>query len=492
MTDRPTFDAIVIGAGINGLTAAAYLAKAGLRTVVIEARPTIGGLCKTSELGKGHFVPDVAHAVYALDPRVTSDLKLTSNGLKFALRDAPLTLLAAGGEQLTLKRDVRDSARNIAVHSKADAEAWPRFRRELFALARSMRTLWWNANAKFEPSELGQRLARTGTGPWLDSWFESDALKALLACDSACLSPLDAGSSLTLVWRAAQEMCGLQAASAWPAGGPMAIVNAVRNACEKAGVEIRTNTGVTDLLVSGGRLTGVRVQSSEEIFAPTVLSSLSRRQTLLTLAHGSGLGFDERCEMERQLPPLAAAKILLALDSLPDEPEIAGVLKSRLMVVQSVENLIVAHATARAGRIPDEPLMEIVFPSIADPSLTPTGGHLASILVQPLPQDVEGGWPAAKAAFAVGVLATLNKRIPGLLDRTTGIDVLTPDVLAVRYGTAFGRVDAARLLSGWPSRIRTPIDGLFLCGAEAEPVPAVSGRAGRIAASLAITSRSET
>jgi phytoene dehydrogenase-like protein len=493
MTEGSRYDAIVIGAGVSGLTAAAYLAKAGLRTIVIEARAGIGGLCETRELGKGHFVPQGAHDIYALDPRVTAELKLTRNGLKFAVRDAPLTLLRGDGDQLTLKRDVRVSARHIAVHSKADAETWPQYRRELFALARSMRTLWWNADGKFERNELADRLARTGTGPWLDSWFESDALKALLAYDSAAVSPLDAGSSLALVWRAAQEMCGLQAASAWPSGGPMAIVNALRIACEKEGVDIRTGVGATDLEVTDNRVVGVRLQSGDEFIAPVVLSSLSRRQTLLDLAKGNALGLDEQREMERASPPIAAAKILLALDSLPDETEVAdvsGVLRGRLILAHNVENYVVAHATARAGRIPDEPLVEIVFPSIADTSLTPTGGHVASVLVQPLPHTVEGGWPAAKAAFAAKILATLNKRIPGLLDRATGIDVLTPDVFTARYGAEFGRFDVLRLLSDWPARIKTPIDGLFLCGSDAEPVPAVSGRAGRIAAFIAVASRS--
>ncbi len=490
MTGKGDYDALVIGGGVNGLTAAAYLARGGKRTLVIEAREALGGLCQTADLGKGHLAPMVAHALYALDPTVTTELKLTRHGLGFAQRDTPLALMRSGADRLVLTRDIRASVRNIAVLSKVDADAWPRYRNELFALGRAMRAPWWHANGKLSQNETINRIARTGAGAWLDSWFESDALKALLAFDASALSPLEADSALPLVWRAAQEMCGLQAAVAFPRGGPGALVLALTRTCEAAGVEVRTSSQASEVAVQDGHVTGVRLHSDEFIAAPLVLSSASRRATLLKLAHGVGLGIAERRELENAVLPVAAAKIMLALDGLPETDGMADILGGRLILADRMESYVAAHADSRAGRISEEPVMEVTFPTVADPTLAPNGGHVASVLVRPVPHEVAGGWKTMKAEFAAKVLSRLNNCIPGLVKRAVALDVLTPDVLCSRYGAEFEVPGGAQMLADWPARVQTAIDGLFLCGADADVSPAVSGRAGRIAANLAITSGS--
>jgi phytoene dehydrogenase-like protein len=421
MTAANSYDALVIGGGVNGLAAAAYLARGGKNTLLVEARESPGGLCRTTDLGNGHLVPTVAHALYALDPIVTSELRLTSHGLKFALRDATIALLRDGADQLVLSHDIRASARSIASCSKADAEAWPRYNSEMFALGRIMRTLWWDSGGKSVRNRLVDQIARTGAGAWLDSWFESDALKALLAFDASALSPLEAGSALLLVWRAAQEMCGLQAAVAFPAGGPGALSMALAKACETAGVELRTNCGVAGLTIDENRVTGARLQSGDAVTAPLVLSSLSRARTLLELADGAGLGLAERRKIG-DFSPVAAAKIVLALDQLPVADGIAGTLKGRLILAERLESYVLAHADARAGRIPDDLIMEVTFPTVADPDM----------------------------------------------------------------------LDVSRMLWDWTARVGTTIDGLYLCGADADVAPAVSGRAGRIAARLAIAATGST
>jgi phytoene dehydrogenase-like protein len=485
MKTPDTYDALVIGGGVNGLTAAAYLARGGKRTLLVEARETLGGLCETADLGDGGLAPMVAHTLYALDPRVTSELRLTRYGLKFALRDATIALLKDATHHLVLPRDIRAAARNIAACSKADAEAWPRYHSALFALGRSMRALWWEAGGKPAPNRLIEQIARTGTGAWLDSWFESDPLKALLAFDASALSPLDAGSALLLAWRAAQEMCGLQASVAFPAGGPGALSLALAKACEAAAVEIRTSCGVAELVIDGDRNCGARLHTGDLVTAPLVLSSLSRRTTLVELARGAGLGLAEQ-SAAGDTPEIAAAKVLLALDTIPDGASLSGLLKGRLILAERLENYSAAHADARAGRIPDDLLMEVTFPTIADPSLGSKGRHIASVLVRPVPRDVAGGWEASKTAFAAKVVSRLNSRIPGLVDHVVAIDVLTPDVLHSRYGAEPDTVDVSRMMADWPARVETAIGGLYLCGADADVAPAVSGRPGRIAATLAI------
>lgn len=484
MTDREACDALVIGGGVNGLVAAAYLARAGKRTLLLEPGQSAGGLCRAVDMGNGFLAPMAAHTLYALDPRVTTELKLTRHGLKFAVRDAPTVLLRDGDEHLVATRDIRTTARNISVISKADAEAWPQYQRELFACGRHMRALWWEEEKAFTPDDTIERLTRTGTGAWLDSWFESDALKAMLAFDASALSSIETGSSLLLAWRAAQEMCGLQAATAFPAGGPAMLVQALLEACKIAGVDIGTGACVEELTVKDGRVTGAYLRSGEAVSASLVLSSLSRRKTLLELANGEALGLAECRTLQNAPAPLAAAKVLLAFDQLPFTGGAAEKMSGRAIVADRLESYAFAHAAARAGRIPEEPVMEIVFP--ADPSFATSGNHVASIMVRPVPYDVAGGWGAHKTAFAAAVVARLNQRIPGLAKRVTGAKVFTPKDLSANGNAPPDAVSASRMLASWSRRMQTSIDGLFLCGEDAEPVPAVSGRAGRIAAALAM------
>jgi len=482
MTDSRSFEALVIGGGVNGLAAAAYLALKKKRTLLVEARETLGGLCATADLGGGRLAPVAAHALYALDPRMTSELKLTHYGLAFAKRDASLVLLRKGGDRLVVTGNIRASARNIAVHSRADARAWSSYRHEMFTLGCSLRALWWGQAVNFVPNDAVQRIARTTTCAWLDSRFESDSLKSLLAFDASSLSPLDAGSALILAWRAAQEMCGLQAAVAFPTGGPATLVGALAGACKAAGAELRTGAAVVELVIDKGRVAAARLDSGEMITAPLVLSSLSRRKTLVELSGGAGLGLTDMRAMHEAASPVGAAKILLVLDKMPNTGGIADAVTSRFIVAERLESYVTAHSAARAGRLPDEPLMEVVFSAIADPP----GGLMASVLVRPVPRIVVGGWNALKTTFAARIVAALNQCIPGLARHMVAIQVLTPDDLSARFGTEPDDLGVPRMLADWSSRVRTPISGLYLCGADAEPVPAVSGRAGRIAASLAL------
>jgi phytoene dehydrogenase-like protein len=282
-------------------------------------------------------------------------------------------------------------------------------------------------------------------------------------------------------------MCGLQAAVAFPTSGPGALVSALRSACEAAGVEIRTSCEVAGVVMEDNRVTGARFASGEIVGTSLVLSSISRRRTLLHLANGAGVGFAERRTIDA-VSGVASAKINLVLDRLPDASDVTGILKGRLILAERLESYAVAHADSRAGRISDELVMEVVFPTVADPTLATQGGHVVSILVQPVPRDVAGGWEGSKARFTAKVLAKLNHHLPGLVKHIVAADILTPDVLESRYGVEFGHTDISRMLGGWPARVRTNIDGLLLCGADADVVPSVSGRAGRIAATLAMAS----
>jgi phytoene dehydrogenase-like protein len=304
MTAR-AFDAVVIGAGISGLAAACYLAKAGKRVLVAEARNKIGGACESAPLGEGFNVPLGVHALHALDPRMVKELKLAKRGLKFAVRDMALVGLGSGGRHVVISRDVHDTVRNIAVHSKADAQAWPEFHGALFTLARAMRPLWWEAAPQKplsrEMADKLETLKRISAAAWLDSWFESDVLKATLAFDAlgGGLSPFEPGSALALVWRAAQEMCGLQGAVAWPTGGPATVADVLATVAKASGVDIQTGAEVARIQLHDEAVAGVELASGGTVSAALVLSSLPRRETLRRLVPSGAAGFETLASCSR-------------------------------------------------------------------------------------------------------------------------------------------------------------------------------------------------
>ncbi|HTW36834.1 MAG TPA: NAD(P)/FAD-dependent oxidoreductase [Rhizomicrobium sp.] len=475
------YDAVVIGAGVNGLAAASYLAMAGKRVVVLDRREAPGGLSET------------AHALYALDPSVVRELKLARRGLRFAVRDMPLVGLRNDGKHLLLSRDAYASARSVAVHSQNDAKAWTGFRRDWFTLARAMRALWWHAGRKDADLAIHDarvtHFARMGASAWLDSWFESDAVKATLGFDANALSPLAAGSAMLLVWRAAQEMCGLQGAVAFPRGGLGAAIDAFASTARIAGVETHTGSAVSNILLGrDGAVRGVVLLSGDVVEAPLVLSSLSRRRSLSFASVRATLDFGEAAALAHAHAGVQTARVTLELDR---EPQIVGSAvpaRGRFIVAERLESLAHAHAAAQTGRLPQELTLEVILPAAADPTLASPGCHLVSVLITPLPAQIDGGWRGAKALLAAKVVAALSRHMPGLSAHLVGVDVLTPDDVRESYDAddAFGgAVDARRLLADWRSRVRTPVPGLILCGAAVDPVGAVSGRGGRVAACFA-------
>jgi phytoene dehydrogenase-like protein len=414
-------DAIVIGGGIGGLTAAAYLRQTGANVVLLEAGEAMGGACRKAAM------------LYALDPRVVKELALTRRGLKFAQRDLPLVALRQDGRHLVLSRDPHEAARAIAAHSPADASAYKHYHSEVFALARAQRPWWWDDAAA--PDGVPAKLKAVSAQAYLGGHFETEALKAALAFDVT--EPLVPGSALALVWRAAQEMCGLQGAAAMPDGGGAALAEALIAAAKEMGVEFRTKARVEALVLDGNAVAGVELDSGETVFAPVVLSSLSRRATLLELAPTASAGFAETHRLMREAQAGNETFVTLTLNATP--------------VLGSVSLPQAARFVIAEG----EPMLE----AVTSPSASP-GQHML--------------WAHAKGAPTLdAVVAQLERFSPLLRGRIVGSESLTRGV------------PRAQLLKPARERIATPIEGLFLCGGEAEPVEALSGRAGRLAAGLA-------
>lgn len=495
-------DVIIIGGSVGGLVAATYLARGGAHVTLLEARNVLGGEVGNARIIDGFSGPLVAHAFYALDPRMVKELELHKHGLRFVERDMPLVALRPGGRHIVIARDPHTARSALAAQRGTDADAYMRFRREAMGMARHLRPLWTGAlpeaearaevaakALKLSPARARelQALSRMSAAVYLDRWFESDALKAALGFDVAAdgLSPQEPGSALALLWRYAQESCGLQGAVSQPKGGPGALANALAEAARAAGAELRTGANVKAISIEHGRPAGVVLETNENLRAETILSSLPAEQTLALLppeAMGVGTSLPDHATAT------GTAKMLLALNGLPP---FAGLdrdaLRGRLVIAERPESAAEAKGAALAGRLAPELVMEITVPSIADASLTPEGQHVMSVRVPYLPLLPEGGWSARRDVLADRIIATLESYAPGLRARIVARELLTPDDIATRYGTGAGdATTVTRLLTPCVTRARTPLPGIYLCGASAEALSAVSGCAGRVAANLVL------
>ncbi|GEM_PF-728806 len=490
MSEARTYDAIVIGGGTSGLVAATYLARDGKKTLLLEARDEFGGVETASMSADGLSVSLAAQTLYALDPLVTKQLKLTRRGLKFAVRDMPLVGLRSDGKHIVIQRDTRASGVNIAIHSKRDAETWPRFRRELFDLARALRPFWDGAPRKPLGPSLQQtldRIARQGAMAWLDSWFESEALKTTLAFDatSGGLSVLEPGSALAFVWRAAQEMCGLQGSVAQPLGGMASLIAALVSGAQKAGAELRAGIKVQALVLDGAAAVGVRLASGETAFADIIVSSLSRRKTLGELVEPLAGGIAAAALISRSDAPIAEARAVLLLRGPPAFGGVHVPRNSRFILAERPESYADAEMAARSGRLSDDSPLELVVPTLADDSLAPPGQHILSVLVRPVPRNPQTPWEQLKTELATRVVSALGRQIADFPEQISHIEIFTPDDMHTQYGVDPARLTVDHMLAPSQQSIETPVYGLLLCGDDAQPVPAISGRAARLAAAIA-------
>lgn len=471
-------DVLVIGGGISGLVAATYLARAGRRVTLLEAQDRLGGFCALAPIGERAAASPGAQTLYALDPRVIADLKLARYGLKFVARDMALVGVDSDGKHVVLQRDMHATAASIAVHSAEDARAWLKFRRELFDLARAMRSLWWAEGVPPNTEMLHQteRIAKIGAMAWLDSWFESEILKTTL-CFGATeggLSPLEPGSALTLVWRAAQEMSGLQGAVAMTAGNTL--VESLVASARTAGVDIQTGARVFALQSDGETVTGVQLESGEIRSASRIICSLSRRNVLLTMLPplASGIAQTKRYTDTA----VGQARVLLALRDPPRFGGPAIPAGGRFILSESFGAFAHADFAARAGNLGDVLPMEIVVSSPDDDAAQ--GQHIVSVLSRPVPINPAGGWENLKPKLGERVVQTLERWVPGTAAQIIAATVLAPNDAGSHHRTA--NVD--HLLAGYENRIKSPFENLLFCGEDAEPVPAVSGRAARLAANM--------
>jgi len=511
----PRYDCVVIGGGHNGLVAAAYLARAGRRVCLVERRHILGGCTSTEELWPGFKVSPAAYVISLFLPEITGRLRLKEHGLEILRRDPSSFTPLPDGRYLLLGHDEESNRREIAKFSARDAEAYPEYEAMLERLTGALEPLMAGVPPRLPPRvrDLGKwwpyyrAMRRLGgelrgavemfTVPAsriLNRWFESEPLKATLATDAiigAFAAPSTPGSAYVLMHHVMGQAGGKRGVWGYVRGGMGGLADALEKACLAAGVEIRRESAVSAIRVDRGRATGVVLADGTQIAAAAVASSLDADQTFLNLLGGEHLP-DEFLQRVRHIDyASASAKINLALDGLPDfdtgavDRQVA--LRGTTHISPDLEYIERAFDDARYGRPSRDPVLEITIPSIVDPSLAPPGKHVMSIFVQYAPYDLaEGSWDGRRDEFADRCIEVLAGYAPNVKELILHRQVLTPPDMEETYGLTGGNImqGAMGLDQLGPMRLdyRTPIRGLYLCGAATHPGGGVIGACGRNAA----------
>ena len=408
MSER--FDAIVIGAGHNGLTAAAYLARAGKKVLVLERRHVVGGAAVTEEVFPGFKFSVCSYVVSLLRPEIIRDLDLVKHGLEILPLDGTFTPMP-DGDYLWRVNDHAATYREIARHSRLDAEAYDEYGRAMIEMGRFAKSLL----ALTPPDPFGMRVRdlRTLLGiakrfralpdadrynqlqlltmsaiDFLDQWFETDVLKATMAASGIIgtfLGVRSPGTAYVLLHHYMGEIDGAFRSWGLSKGGTGTVSNAIASAARVAGAQIRVNAAVTRIVVTGGEATGVVLEGGDEVQATTILSSVDPRLTFLTMV-GVGHLPDEFAEdIRRYKFRGSSGKVNLALNGLPDFTCLRGEgahLRGAISISPSVDYMEQAYDQAKYGRYSRRPYIDIVIPSLTDPSVAPPGQHVMSCFVQ--------------------------------------------------------------------------------------------------------------
>jgi phytoene dehydrogenase-like protein len=525
-----SYDAIIIGGGHNGLISAAYLARAGLRALVLEQRHVLGGAAVTEEVFPGFRFSIFSYVVSLLRPEIIRDLQLPKHGLDILPLDGTFTPLrkgegpaAGGGDYLWRVNDHGRTIRELRRWSALDAEAYEEYGQLMVEMARFIkpilaitppdltsldpRPLMPLAGLARRFQQLPQRqqavfvqLMTMSASDFLDQWFETVPLKATMSASGiigtyqGVKSP---GTAYVLLHHYMGEIDGAFRAWGIPKGGTGGVSNAIGNAARALGAEIRTEARVARILVADGRATGVALESGEEIRATTVLSSLDSRRTFIDLLEPGTLDPSFEEEIRRFKFRGSSGKVNLAVDRLPDFTCLPGEgehLRGAISFSPSIDEMETAYDDAKYGRFSRRPYVDMIIPTLVDPTMAPPGKHVISCFVQYAPYKLASGlgtWDDQREAFGDAVIDRIAEFAPNIRDIILYRDVQTPlDIertTGLSEGNIFqGELSLEQLFFNRPvpgyARFRTPLRDLWLCGSATHPGGGIMGANGRIAA----------
>ncbi len=515
-----TYDVIVIGGGHNGLVNAAYLARAGKKVLVLERRHVLGGAAVTEEVFPGFKFSVASYVVSLMRPEIIRELNLRRHGMEVFPLDGTFTPMP-NGDYLWRVHDHAKTHSEIARHSRRDADVYDTYEKTMAEMARFVKPILAvtppNPNSLdlssikelFSLAMSFRRLPRRekrnlinlmtmSAADFVDDWFETDVLKATLSASGIIgtfLGVRSPGTAYVLLHHYMGEIEGEFRSWGLVRGGTGAISEAIAAAAVEAGVEIRTESPIARILVDNGQTKGVVLENGDIIRARVVSSSVDPRLTFMKMVGAENLPDDFVEDIKRFKFRGASAKVNLALDGLPDFKCLPGSgahLRGAISISPGMEYMERAYDDAKYGRFSRRPYIDIVIPSLTDPTVAPPGKHVMSCFVQYAPYDLkEGTWDEKREEFGDTVIATLAEYAPNLPDLILHRQVLTPLDIERRFALTEGNIFQGELslqqlffmrpALGW-AQYRTPIRNLYMCGSATHPGGGIMGAPGRNAA----------
>jgi len=516
-----SYDAIVIGGGHNGLTHAAYLARAGKKVLVLERRHVLGGAAVTEEVFPGFKFSVCSYVVSLLRPEIIRDLDLPRHGLEILPLDGTFTPLLSG-DYLWRVNDHGKTHREIARHSSLDAEAYDEFGKAMQPMCHFVKPIMNMVPPDptgFNPKDLSKllflarrfqklasddrynlvQLMTMSAADFLDQWFETDVLKATMSASGIIgtfLGVRSPGTAYVLLHHYMGEIDGAFRAWGFARGGTGGISNAIAEAAIEAGVEIRKEVAVAKIIVKNGRAIGVALTNGDEIHGSVISSSVDPRHTFIEFIDNGNLPAEFLDEVRRYKFRGSSGKVNLALDALPDftcMPGPGAHLRGAISISPAVDYMEKAYDDAKYGMFSRRPYIDMVIPSLTDPSVAPPGQHVMSCFVQYAPYKLRPGlnWDQLRDDFGKTVIDTVSEYAPNLKNIILHKQVLTPLDLERDFGLTEGNIFQGELsleqlfflrpVSGF-ARFRTPIKNLYMCGSATHPGGGIMGAPGRLSA----------